>query len=107
MEAEPPQHADKTKHDMRPVSQDAPEQMPYNETTPLTATESARDGKGATKRSSACFSIFLGMVMLLLLSPAVVFGLCIFYGSYDTSSQLIGLGMLLVVAVIVIGVASY
>ena len=46
--------------------------------------------------------VFFGIIaVLILLSPVVFFGFCMFISTSDTESLMIGLGILVVVAIIV------
>ena len=55
----------------------------------------------STNGTDGCLVFFGIIAVLILLSPVVFFGFCMFMSTSDTESQMIGLGILVVVAIIV------
>ena len=57
--------------------------------------------------TDGCLVFFVTIALLILLSPVVFFGFCMFTLSNDTTSQMIGMGILIVVTIIVWSVFDF
>ena len=83
------------------------EEHPQNQENPATMQETTTASPVHTRydRNSngtdGCLVFFVTIALLILLSPVVFFGFCMFMSVNDTKSQLIGLGILVIVAIIV------